>query len=106
MVPSKHLFRVGKDKALLTYTIVKGYKFNMGKVIENSILESMYHKAITYLSLIMKLCDITRVLIGENEEKFPLMQPLHFPQKKTIHPTRRNIPKRATITRGEREGKE
>ena len=54
-VPSKHLSIVGIDKELFTYAIVKGYKFNVGKVIENSILKSTYHKAITHLSFITKL---------------------------------------------------
>ena len=53
LVPSKHLSTVGRDKAFLTYAIVKGYKFNVGKVTENSILESAYHKAVTHLSLLV-----------------------------------------------------
>ena len=73
LVPSKHLSKVRRDKALLIYAIVKGYKFNVGKVIENSILESAYHKAITHLSLITKLCKETEVPIKENEEKCPSM---------------------------------
>ena len=66
LVPSKHLSTVGRDKALLTYAIVKGYKFNVGKVIENSILELSYHKAITHPSLITKLCEVAEVPIAEN----------------------------------------
>ena len=69
LVPSKHLSTVGRDKALLTYAIVKGYKFNMGKIIENSILDSTYQKAITHPSLIKKLCELEEVPIRENEEK-------------------------------------
>ena len=79
LVPSKHLSIVRRDKALLTYAIVTCYKFNVGKVIENSILMSEYHKAITHPSLITKLCEIVGVQIGENEEKCPPMQALHFP---------------------------
>ena len=78
LVPSKHLSTVRKDKELLTYAIIKGYKFIGGKVIENSILESVYHKSITHPSLITKLCEKEGVQIGENEEKCPPMQPLHF----------------------------
>ena len=79
LIPSKHLSTIRTDKALLTYVIVKGYKFNVGKIIENSILESVYRKAITYPSLITKLCELVGVQIGDNEEKYPLMLPLPFP---------------------------
>ena len=48
LYPPKHLSTVGRDKALLTYAIVKGYNFNVGKMIENSILELVYHKAIAH----------------------------------------------------------
>ena len=70
--------QVVRDKALLTFAIVKGYKFNVGKVIENLILKSAYHKEITHPSLITKLCELTKVPIRENEEKCPPMQSLHF----------------------------
>ena len=69
LVPFKHVPIVIRDKALLTYAIVTSYKFNVGKVIENSIMDPVYHKAITYLSLITRLCEIEGVQIGENEEK-------------------------------------
>ena len=55
----------------------------MRKIIESSILDSSYHEAITHSSLITNLCDVVGVLIRENEDKCPLMQPLHYPQKKT-----------------------
>ena len=106
LVPSKHFSTVGRDKALLTYAIVKEYKFNGGKVIENSVLESSYHKAITHLPLITKLYKVVGEPTGENEEKSPLMQPLHFPKKKTTRLMRRNIPRRDVETREEREGRE
>ena len=96
LVPSKHLSTIGRDKASFTYAIVKGYKFNVGKVIENSILGSPYHKVITHLPLITKLCEVAGVPIGEKKEKDPPMQALHFPQKKTTRPKRRNIPRRGT----------
>ena len=77
-VPSKHLSTIRKDKEILTYAIVKGYKFNVGKFIGNSILESLYSKPITHLSLISKLCEIAGVKIGENEERCPPMCLLPF----------------------------
>ena len=64
LVPSKHLSIVERDKELLTYAIVKGYKFNVGKVKKNSILELAYHEAITQPSLITKLCKVAGVPIG------------------------------------------
>ena len=79
LVPSKHLSMIERDKALLPYSIVKGYKFNVGKVNEILILESVYHKVITHPSLITKLCELAEVPIKDNEEKCPPMQPLHFP---------------------------
>ena len=47
-------------------------KFNVVAVIENSILESVYGKAITHPSLITELCLRSRVEISKEEEKFPL----------------------------------
>ena len=38
MLPSKHLCTVREKKAVLLYAILKGYKFSVGKIIENSIL--------------------------------------------------------------------
>ena len=74
-----HVYIVRRDKAILVYPIAKGYKFNMGKIIENLILEAVYDKAITHPSLITKLCMIVGVQIGVNEEKFPPKLPLPFP---------------------------
>ena len=91
LVPSKHVSKVTRDKAILLYAIVKGYKFNVGKIIESSILEFSYGKAISHPSLITKLCEIARMQIGENEEKCPPMLPLPFPQKKKTHPSMCNI---------------
>ena len=38
MLPSKHLCTVREKETVLLYTILKGYKFSVGKIIENSIL--------------------------------------------------------------------
>ena len=40
LIPMKHVSTVQKDKAMLTYAIVSGFKFNVGAMIENHILES------------------------------------------------------------------
>ena len=38
LLPSKHLSTVRKEEAILLYAFLKGYKINVGKIIENSIL--------------------------------------------------------------------
>ena len=38
ILPSKHLSNVKENEAVLLYAILKGYKFSVGKIIENSIL--------------------------------------------------------------------
>ena len=59
MLPSKHLCTVREKEAVLLYAILKGYKFNVGKIIENSILSYYrggYKGFIPHLSLISTLC--------------------------------------------------
>ena len=79
LIPTKNVSIVQKDKVVLTYAMVGGFKFNVGMVIENSILESVYGKAITHPSLILKLCLRAEVEISKDEEKCPLMISLPFP---------------------------
>ena len=38
LLPSKHLSTVKEKEAILLYAILMGYKFSVGKIIENSIL--------------------------------------------------------------------
>ena len=71
LIPTKHISIVKNDKAILTYDIVSGMKFNVEEVIENSILKSVYGKAITYPSLIIELCLRAEVEISKDEEKCP-----------------------------------
>ena len=57
--PSKHLSTVGKEEAILLYALLKGYKINMGKIIENSILsyiESKFKGMIPHPATITSLC--------------------------------------------------
>ena len=56
---------------MLNYAIVSRFKLNVGKVIENSILDSDYGKFITHPSLITELCLRARVEISKDEEKCP-----------------------------------
>ena len=38
LLPSKHLITVRRNEAILLYALLKGYKINVGKIIENSIM--------------------------------------------------------------------
>ena len=59
ILPSKHLCTIKEKEAVLLYAILKGYKFNVGKLIENSILsyyKGGYKGLIPHLGLISRLC--------------------------------------------------
>ena len=80
LFPSKHLSIVRKNEAILLYTVLKGYKINVGKIIENSIMS--YYKS-KYRGLIPHPATITRLcLLGgvdgdwENKETCPKASPL------------------------------
>ena len=38
IIPTKHLSTVREQEAIILYALLKGYKFNVGKIIEGSIL--------------------------------------------------------------------
>ena len=42
LVPTRHLSRVREQEAVMLYAILKGYKINIGTIIENSIMR--YHE--------------------------------------------------------------
>ena len=57
--PIEHLSTIRENEAVLLYAILKGYKFSMGKIIENSILS--YYRGrdrglVPYPALITRLC--------------------------------------------------
>ena len=57
--PSNHLSTVGREKAILLYALLKGYKKNVGKIIENSILGYFERKCkgmIPHPATITNLC--------------------------------------------------
>ena len=59
ILPSKHLSTVKEKEAILLYAILKGYKFSIGKIIENSILSHYrggYMGLVPHLALITRLC--------------------------------------------------
>ena len=80
LLPSKHLSTVREKEAVLLYAILKGYKFSVGKIIENSILSyfrSSYRGLIPYPTIITRLC-ILGGMEGdwEEEETCPKASPL------------------------------
>ena len=60
ILPSKHLCIVKEKEAVLLYAILKGYKFSVGKIIENSIMS--YYRG-GYKGLILDPTLITRLCI-------------------------------------------
>ena len=66
-MPSKHLSTVRKEEAILLYALLKGYKINVGKIIEKSILGYSKRKC---KGLIPHPATITRLYIqgGVEEE--------------------------------------
>ena len=80
LMPSKHLSIMRREEAILLYALLKGYKINVGKIIEKSILgysESKCRGMIPHLAIITRLC-----IQGEvdeewgTEETYPRASPL------------------------------
>ena len=80
LVPTKHLSTVREQKAIMLYAILKGYKLNIGTIIENSIMR--YHERnkrglIPHPATITVLCLKAGVKgVWEAEEEVPLTSPL------------------------------
>ena len=71
MLPSKNLCTVREKEVVLLYAILKGYKFSVGKIIENSILSYYregYKGLIPHPTLISRLCILGGVQ-GDWEEE-------------------------------------
>ena len=79
-LPSKHLNTVREKEAILLYAILKGYKFSVGKIIENSILsyfKGCYRGLIPHPTTITRLCILGGVKGDwEEEERCPKASPL------------------------------
>ena len=80
LFPSKYLSTVRNNEAIVMYALLKGYKINVEKIIENSIMS--YYRS-KYRSLIPHPATITRLcLLGgvngdwENEETCPKASPM------------------------------
>ena len=80
LFPSKHLHTVRRNEAILLYTLLKGYKINVGKIIENYILSYSKSKCrgfIPHPATITSLC-LLRGVEKEwgKEETYPKASPL------------------------------
>ena len=80
IIPTKHLCIIRENEAIILYALLKGYKFDVGKIIETSI--KTFHK-IVKRGLIPHPAKITRlcVLVGvkriwAEEETCPKVSPL------------------------------
>ena len=80
LVPTKHLCTVREQEAIMLYAILKGYKLNVGIIIEKSIMR--YHEGnkrglIPHPATIIVLCLKAGVKgVWEEEEEVPLTSPL------------------------------
>ena len=80
LIPTKHVFTVREQEAVLLYAILKGYKPNAGAIIENSIMkhhEGNKRGLIPHLATITWLC-ISAGVKGNwaEEEECPNASPL------------------------------
>ena len=83
LLPSKHLSTVKRDEAILlygTFFMLKGYKINVGEIIEKSILSysiSNCRGLIPHPATITSLCLLGGVEVEwEKEETYPRTSPL------------------------------
>ena len=80
LVPTRHLSTVREQEAVMLYAILKGYKINIGTIIENSIMR--YHEGnkrgvIPHPATVTILCLKAGVKGNwEAEEEVPLTSPL------------------------------
>ena len=97
---------VREKEAVLLYATLKGYKFNVGKIIENSILSYYrggYMRLVPHLALITRLCIIGGVEGDwEEEENFPRTSPLTL-TRITKRPKNRGREREAGIERENRD---
>ena len=80
LLPTKHLSTVREKEAVMLYVILKGYKFSVGQIIENSILsyyKGGYKGLVPHPTLITRLCILCGVEGDwEKEENCPKTSPL------------------------------
>ena len=80
LLPSKNLSTVRRNEAIILYAILKGYKMNVGKIIENSILDyynSKFRGLLPHPETITRLCILGDIsYLWEEEIKCPKVSPL------------------------------
>ena len=80
IIPTKHLSTIREQEAIILYALLKGYKFDVGKIIETSIRS--FHKnvkngLIPHPTTITRLCILAGVKgIWAEEETCPKVSPL------------------------------
>ena len=80
IIPIKHLSTIREQEDIILYVLLKGYKFDVGKIIETSIRS--FHKnvkrgLIPHPTTITRLCILARVKgIWAEEETCPKVSPL------------------------------
>ena len=74
-----------RDKTILLYAIHNDIKFDVGHVIDSSVLESTNGRcirALTHASLVTMICKLAGVRMIESEEQCPPLIPLPLPKTK------------------------
>ena len=76
IIPTKHLSIIKEQEAFILYALLKGYKFDVGKIIESSI--RCFHKnvkrgLIPHLTTITRLCILAGVK-GHGQRKKPVLR--------------------------------
>ena len=64
IIPTKYLSTIRENEAILLYALLKGYKFNVGKIIETSIItfhEIVKRLLIPHPATITRLCVLAEV---------------------------------------------
>ena len=80
IIPTKHLSTIREHEAIILYALLKGYNFDVGKIIETSIRS--FHKnvrggLIPHPTTITRLCILAGVKgIWAEEETCPKVSPL------------------------------
>ena len=71
LLPSKHLTTMRNKGEIALYAILKGYKINVGKMIEKSISDyckSNYRGLMPHLAIIIELCNMGEITYLWEEE--------------------------------------
>ena len=80
MIPTKHLSTIREQEAIILYALLKGYKFDVGKIIESSIRcfdKNVKRGQIPHPATITRLCIFVRVQgIWAEKETCPKVSPL------------------------------